>query len=189
MAIHLKRIIPKAVYGSRLWQREIGKVFRAYRELPFLKMVSDLRPQRILEIGVKHGWGAERMLRAAHAKEYYGFDLVMRGDVKQKLKRLGVTVYLYEGDSRVTLPQAVSSLPKMDLIYIDGCHLFRWVESDWDNARLLMHSGTVVVFDDYCDADVKRVVDSITGYCVEFIDCSPVKAVVYVSDLYGPWFC
>lgn len=185
----MKRLIPDAVYGSHFWQHKIGRILRAYRERPFLELVHSVHPQRVLEIGVKHGWGAERLMKAVGVKEYYGFDLVIRDSIRRGLEKLGVKVHLYAGDSRVTLTREVSRLPKMDLIYIDGCHLFHWVESDWENARLLMHSGTVVVFDDYNDADVKRVVDGITGYCVEFIDCSPVKAVVYVSDLYGPWFC
>lgn len=60
-------------------------------------------------------------------------------------------VSLFKGNTRKTLPSIVSSLPKMDLIYIDGGHSIETTRSDWKYSQRLMDKHTVVYFDDYND--------------------------------------
>lgn len=125
--------------------------------------------------------------------EYYGFDLFRKcaannfvstpmHEIERKLRMLGVKkISLFAGDSRETLPSVVPTLSKMDIIYIDGCHLPPWPKDDWGNVQPLIHSDTVVIFDDYCEPGVKRVVDEIESppYQVEILRGLP-KAVVRV---------
>jgi len=40
--------------------------------------------------------------------------------VNQKLQETGCKVLLFKGDTLDTIPRAVKTLPKMDLIFIDG---------------------------------------------------------------------
>ena len=128
-----------------------------------------LFPFRILEIGVARGFGAKLIIdtirNAGFQVEYYGFDLFEisgMDEIKTKLERVGVTVYLFKGDSRETLPKAIKFLPKMDFVLIDGGHPYDIVKSDWGWVRELIHERTVVVFDDYERAEgVTRVVDEI----------------------------
>ena len=113
---------------------------------------------------------------------YYGFDLfenlsseIMDKElskqpppmeaVRDELIKTGAQVRLYKGDTRKILPEVVSSLPKMDFIFIDGGHSLETVQNDWNWASRLMDGKTAVVFDDYwpqrTDAGAKPIVDAI----------------------------
>lgn len=124
---------------------------------------------RILEIGVGRGFGAKLIIdtirNAGFQVEYYGFDLFEiseMDEIKAKLERMGVTVHLFKGDSRETLPEAIKILPKMDFVLIDGGHPYDIVKSDLGWVRELMHERTVVVLDDYKRIEaVTKVVDEI----------------------------
>lgn len=180
----MRKLLPETLGGVPLynyWNQAITNI----RERQFSKLVSEVRPRRIMEIGVAQGGGAERIIKAAKREpselEYFGFDLFYKckanaficpteAEIRRKLMRLGVgKIVLIAGDTLETLPREIPRLPKMDFIYIDGCHSYSWVKSDWENAKRLMHPKTVVVFDDYPMAGVKRVVDKINDYDVRFI--------------------
>jgi len=130
--------------------------------------------KRIMEIGVADGGNARSMVSVATRNfppeevEYYGFDLFARdGDsrikqVRQKLKDTGCKLQLFRGDSVKTLPEVVKTLPKMDLIFIDGGHSYPTVRSDWENSKSFMHSDTAVFFHNYDFSGPKRVVDNIS---------------------------
>lgn len=117
--------------------------------------ISENKCKRIMEIGVADGENARSMVEVAirnfSPKEvkYYGFDLF--GDdfrlkqVRQKLKETGCKFEPFKGDSVKTLPEVVKTLPKMDLIFIDGDHSYTTVKSDWENSRSLMHDETSVL--------------------------------------------
>jgi len=130
--------------------------------------------KRILEIGVADGGNARNMVGVAirnfspEEVEYYGFDL-FSGDgdsrmeqVRQRLKDTRCKFQLFKGDSVKTLSEAVKTLPKMDLIFIDGGHSYATVRSDWKNSKSLMHNGTAVFFHNYDFSGPKKVVDNIS---------------------------
>ena len=139
--------------------------------------------KRIMEIGVADGENARTMVMVAVRNflpkkvEYFGFDLFENDDdsrmelVKQKLRETGCTFTLFKGNSIETLPKKVETLPKMDLIFIDGGHSYETVKSDWENSRSLMHDETGVFFHNYDFSGPKRVVDNISReeYQVEII--------------------
>ncbi len=147
-----------------------------YRIISSLIQKMNPSPCRVMEIGVDCGAGAKRIIettkKGVHDKvEYYGFNLHFDNELKKMLKGTGAAIHLFEGDSRETLPQHLGILLKMDFIYIDGGHSYDVVKSDWENARLLMHPRTVVLFDDYGSAEgVKRTINEIERrhYNVEF---------------------
>ena len=85
--------------------------------------------QRIMEIGVFNGDNAITMIKAALANvaptavEYYGFDFFNRSqfiEVQSKLAPTMCMFRLYKGDSTITLPKVLHTLPMMDVIFIDG---------------------------------------------------------------------
>ena len=80
----------------------------------------------------------------------------------QKLREKGCKFKLFKGDSVETLPMKGKTLPKMDLIFIDGGHSYATVKSDWENSRSLMHDDTAVFFHNYDFSGPKRVVDNIS---------------------------
>jgi len=130
--------------------------------------------KRIMEIGVADGENARNMVGVAirnfspEEVEYYGFDLFSwDGDsrmeqVRQRLKDTRCKFKLFKGDSVKTLSEAVKTLPKMDLIFIDGGHSYATVRSDWENSKSLVHNGTAVFFHNYDFSGPKRVVDNIS---------------------------
>jgi len=133
--------------------------------------IQNHRCRRIMEIGVLNGDNARTMVEAALTNvppeevEYYGFDF-FRGyssqEVERKLRETGCTFTLFKGDTMNTLPQAVKTLPHMDVIFIDGGKSYREATSDWDNAKTLMHEGTAVFVHNYDFPGVRRMVDTIS---------------------------
>lgn len=134
----------------------------------------------IMEIGVLNGENAKTMVEAAiqnfppEEVEYYGFDFFNSSSFHQvelKLEKTGCKFKLYKGDTVDTLPKAVKTLPKMDLIFIDGGKSYTEAKSDWENSKTLMHEDTAVFIHNYYFSGVKKMVDSISRdkYQVEII--------------------
>ena len=126
--------------------------------------------KRILEIGVLNGDNARRMVKVAiqnvtpEEVEYYGFDFFIgytSKQVGQKLEETGCKVKLFEGDTLDTLPKAVKTLPKMDLIFIDRGKSYTEAKSDWENSKMLMHNGTAVFVHNYEFSGVRQMVSNI----------------------------
>ena len=127
--------------------------------------------KRIMEIGVLNGDNARTMVKVAvqnfppEEVEYYGFDFftgVTSQQVGQKLEKTGCKFKLFEGDTIDTLPKAVKTLPKMDLIFIDGGKSYTEAKSDWENSKTLMHCETAVFVHNYEFLGVRKMVDSIS---------------------------
>lgn len=133
--------------------------------------ISKNKCKKIMEVGVADGENARTMVSVAIGNflpeevEYYGVD-VFEGNrmqqVKKKLEETGCKFTLFKGDSVETLPNEVKTLPKMDLIFIDGGHSYEIAKSDWENSRFLMHNETAVFFHNYDFSGVKKVVDHIS---------------------------
>ena len=127
--------------------------------------------RRLMEIGVLNGENARTMVEAAiknfppEEVEYYGFDFFSDyspNEVELKLRKLGCKFKLFKGDTVDTLPKAVKTLPKMDLIFIDGGKSYREAKSDWENSMTLMHDGTAVFVHNYYFPGVRKMVDNIS---------------------------
>lgn len=144
-----------------------------YGSHPYLKEhIRENLCRKILEIGVYTGENAVSMVETAVEKaaapqevEYYGFDLfwyVSPDRVRRKLEKLGCTFELFEGNTLETLPIAVASLPRMDLIFIDGGKSLREAMSDWQNCELLLHDRTGVFVHNADFAGVRRMLDQVS---------------------------
>jgi len=150
--------------------------------------------RRILEIGVYTGANAVSMVKAAleiaaHPREveYYGFDYfaIARAErVGRQLEELGCTFELFDGDTLDTLPTAVATLPKMDLIFIDGGKSFREATSDWEHSELLTHDGTGVFVHNVDFAGVRRMLGQVSRdkYQVEIFQASSEGRVALITS-------
>lgn len=132
--------------------------------------ILEMNCKKILEIGVYNGENAKSMVEAAiqifppQEVEYYGFDFFSyysSSEVGRKLEKTGCKYRLYEGNTLETLPKAVSSLPLMDLIFIDGGKSLTVAESDWENSSFLMHDETGVFVHNVYFSGVRRMVEKI----------------------------
>ena len=158
---------------SETWLTDYRKHYK-----PLFKTLSEKPCRNIMEIGVFDGTSAVAMIKEAAKKvpeeeiHFYGFDLFEEmtpqlrdeewsfqtnvvptiAEVKQRLESATrARITLFKGNSRKTLPEHIDSLPKMDLIYIDGGHTIETTRNDWQYSSKLMKDDTVVYFDDYCD--------------------------------------
>ncbi len=134
------------------------------------EFIRENRCRKIMEIGVYNGENARSMVEAAiqnippHEVEYYGFDFFSHystSRVGRRLDEMGCRYRLYKGNTRDTLIEAVKTLPKMDLIVIDGGKSYREAMSDWENSSLLMHDGTGIFVHNVDFSGVGRMVDEI----------------------------
>ena len=159
---------------------------KRYRQL--IDAVQETRAKNILEIGTyfavrsKQMINAAKKFRATHEISFYGFDLFENlteqqfkeeiskkspplSWVREELEKTGTNIHLFPGDTRVSLSEAVPSLPEMDVVFIDGGHSIETIESDWKNVEKVLKKGSVVIFDDYwpdrTDAGAKPIVDAI----------------------------
>jgi hypothetical protein len=156
---------------------------RRYRNL--LKTIYKYRCQSILEIGTYDGVHACQMIETAgifhpvNRIKYYGFDLFdaltdedlqkeaskrppSLNEVKQKIQNTGADISLYPGYSKDTLPGFLEENrdTRIDFIFIDGGHSIETISNDWNHVKKLMHSQTIVIFDDYynnLESEVKGV--------------------------------
>jgi hypothetical protein len=164
----------KSILGLRTYSRRYDQL---------LEEIDTLQPRNICEIGVNDGTNAVRLIRRAliyrNDVEYYGFDLFESLDRETFFKEFAIKapslesvcrylerngIYkkkLFSGNTLESLPRLKLSLPKMDLVFIDGGHSFETVTSDWINVQHFLHEKSVVFFDDYPHWGVGPVVDSI----------------------------
>jgi predicted O-methyltransferase YrrM len=142
------------------------------------------KPKRIMEIGVFNGENSLRIINEAlknGAVEYYGFDLFdelsedkfsmelakhphSMSDMQKKLDKTGAKITLIKGDTNKTLPEAAKSLPKMDLIFIDGGHSLETINNDWLYSEKMLADNGAIIFDDYwnrTDAGCKPLIDAL----------------------------
>jgi predicted O-methyltransferase YrrM len=144
-----------------------------YGSHPYLKAyIRKNNCRKILEIGVYTGENAVSMAETATENaavpqevEYYGFDFFGGSSsdrVRRKLEKLGCTYELFEGNTLDTLPIAVASLPKMDLIFIDGGKSFEEALSDWEHCELLLHDRTGVFVHNADFAGVRRMLAQVS---------------------------
>jgi len=184
-----------------------------YRYDQLFAEVKKVRPKNIMEIGVWTGERARKMIGVAsrfHPKgslHYYGFDLFESMDnekftkevskqpptikiVEEKLKKTRANIHLYKGDTVMVLPDQEATLPKMDIVFIDGGHSLETIANDWFYVSKLLHQGSVVIFDDYwqnrLDAGSKVTVDLIdkeeySVVILPIIDSFPKTAFGHLS--------
>ena len=134
------------------------------------EFIEENRCKRIMEVGVYNGENALSMVQAAIKNtpvfevEYHGFDYFHSYSTEQigrKLNEIGCKYFLYEGNTLDTVPEAIKTMPKMDIIFIDGGKSFREAWSDWESSSRLMHETTGVFVHNVGFSGVGRMIESI----------------------------
>ena len=138
------------------------------RYAQILDVIDEYKPVNIVEIGTWKGDRAIQMIQQA-AKyhriqeiNYHGFDLfeMQTGEqfrrelskwgwpvkvVRKRIEATGANVELVQGDTNHTINRMKSA----DLYFIDGGHSEATIRNDWEAVKGVMHSDSVVIFDDY----------------------------------------
>ena len=154
----------------RIWIKYYFSKYSRYRHLYWI--IINLRPKSILEIGVYKAIRANEMIYLAsnfyNSISYYGFDLFDKMNNKKINLELSknplsinvlqkkllkhnknIKINLTQGDTVRTLKNFIKLKKKIDLIFIDGGHSIKTIQSDWNNIKKIMTNKTVVIFDDY----------------------------------------
>jgi predicted O-methyltransferase YrrM len=127
--------------------------------------------RKLMEVGVYNGDNAVNMIKAAtnyfnpKEVEYVGFDFFSHYSLRRvglKLEETGCSYRLVEGDTMITLPKEVNTLPPMDLIFLDGGKSFAEAVSDWRYSSQLMHGLTGVFVHNVDFPGVYRMVEGIS---------------------------
>lgn len=157
-------------------------------------------PERIFEFGTYDGATTLLLAGAAPQAQVLTFDLPpdtvedMGGVVAEQLAIVGGAgakfhgrpegeriVQLY-GDSRQFDPSPYKA--SMGLVLVDGSHEFDCVQSDSENAMVMVGPGGVVVWDDYSPRwpGVVRAVDELAErHHVTVLHLAPLELAVYDS--------
>tara|TARA_B100000989_G_C19395456_1_gene407589 strand:- start:84 stop:743 length:660 start_codon:yes stop_codon:yes gene_type:complete len=146
---------------------------KRYANLLFIILAH--KPKSIVEIGIYRGTRSKEMIQAAKIFnkdiEFYGFDLFeminqkilkrelskfpnSKKNVEKDLSKIS-KVKLFKGYSFKTLPKIKNK--KIDFIFIDGGHAVETIKKDWQNCKILIKKGSIVIFDDYYIGDNKII--------------------------------
>jgi predicted O-methyltransferase YrrM len=132
-------------------------------------VMMDLKPGRTLEIGLSFGGSclvflaSHRDLSHSPEKQHIAIDPHQKsvwdntGLMHIRKESLQGWLDFYEEHSSARLPMLVNANNKIDLVYIDGSHLFEDVFTDFYYVWRLLATNGVVIFDDYTDPHVKKV--------------------------------
>jgi len=172
--------------------------YKRYSNL--LRIILKTKSRKILEIGVYKGLRSLEMIKAAKSFNkkvvFYGFDMfekffekknILTDELSKKPKSLKfirnllkqhANVKLIKGNTLITLPK-FSKKKKFDFIFIDGGHSVKTIRSDWNHSKKLMHSNSVVIFDDYYLGSSKltkkfgcnRIIENLgKNYLIEYLE-------------------
>ena len=153
-----------------------GKTFRGVEALSSENNLTTLRnlcmrlkPQVTLEIGLSFG-GSCLVFTASHRDlgrepkgQHIAIDpyesLVWDDCGLVAIERSGLCGYLdfRAGPSSLELPKLISEGRRIDLVYIDGSHLFEDVFVDFYFVSKLLGDGRILLFDDRTNPHVRKV--------------------------------
>ena len=138
-----------------------------------------LKPQVTLEIGLSFG-GSCLVFTASHRdldREPKGQHIAIDPYESQvwddcgliATERAGLSGYLdfRQRPSSLALPKLVSEGQQIDLVYIDGSHLFEDVFVDFYFVSRLLSDGGVLLFDDCSDPHVRKILRFIQTNCMK----------------------
>ncbi len=154
------------------------------RYMQLSKLIDEIKPYSICEIGTWNGNNAIRMIqratryRPAEDIFYHGFDLfeTQTGEqftreyskagydervVRKRIKATGADVELIAGDTRDTIVMLTAA----DLYFVDGGHSERTIQNDGEAVLTVLPENSVAVFDDYYHSNKPNGVG-----CNRFID-------------------
>jgi len=107
-----------------------------------LEVVRQLKPKKILEIGVHTGQGLKAFGDAFPDAKLYGLEIDTQHLTFKDFE-------LIEGDSsQPSIIEQVRSFGPFDFIFIDGDHVYEAVKNDWENYHTMVRPGGAIGFHD-----------------------------------------
>jgi predicted O-methyltransferase YrrM len=123
------------------------------------RLVSDLKPGKIIEIGACLGFTSAYLAKAApeaslFCVERYSETLTI---TKESLQKLNIhNVKLLSGNANKLLPELISGIPELDFILIDGNHRGASVLNYFNCCLPKMSKNSMMIFEDiYRSSEMK----------------------------------
>ncbi len=115
--------------------------------------------QTYLEIGAYCGGSASLVSTNENVSKVYSIDIGHPIPKEVPIKNVNKSKHsnceyeYFHGNSRLnnTIEKVKSSVPEIDVFFIDGDHSYNAVIEDFNNYKDLVSKGGVIVFDDYHD--------------------------------------
>lgn len=98
-----------------------------------------LRPRTYLEIGIQHGWSLNLAYEA---------DVAIGIDPLPLIHERGNQIIYPMTSDEAFKGEGAPVLPPLDLVFIDGMHLYEYALRDFMNVLRLVHKDSMIVFDD-----------------------------------------
>lgn len=155
---------------SRLGQQKsYPRAMQSYVMMLY-EFVLELKPKKMLEIGVKTGQSTKTILMAMGNNKFgklISVDIKNRGDILDAdYSDLKEYWHLIKGDS--SAPETIQSVKdtleddeKFSIIFIDGAHKLPIVQLDWDNYEPLLAPGGLLLMHDVTNKNEE--VDQVWG--------------------------
>ena len=124
------------------------------QQIDLIKLVNNGPAKTIMEIGFNAGHSADALLSSKSDVTLVSFDIATHTYIDAAKEYIDMKFpgrhILIKGDSVTAVPQYIKDHPetKFDLIFIDGCHEFRYAMADLMNCRSFAHKDTIVALDD-----------------------------------------
>jgi predicted O-methyltransferase YrrM len=135
--------------------RKISAIARRAAKSPkegclLYRLVKRFRPQHILELGTSLGISAMYMRAAAPDARFITIEGCPETAriAREGMHTHNLTADVRVGDFAAVLPDALSELKKVDLVYIDGNHRKEPTLAYFHSIRKYAHNDTVFIFDD-----------------------------------------
>jgi predicted O-methyltransferase YrrM len=149
-------------------------------------LVRGLRPERVLEIGVRWGGGARIIAAAledaAGAGRAIGIDPVTKA-FRCGQRELFGRYELFQGYSPEAISQAVAQLGgTIDLAIIDAMHTYDHVLADFQGVIPHLAPGAHVLLHDAFHVGIDNAVGKVLKDHAEFVDCGFVTRHAEVGD-------
>lgn len=115
------------------------------------RLVQYLAPKTIIELGTSIGLSALYLARAVPASTLYTIEGCPNlSEVSKQLfeEQKAENIISITGNFNDRLPELLSSLKAVDMIYIDGNHAYEPTMNYFRMALQKKHAGTVMIFDD-----------------------------------------
>ena len=143
-----KMIREKYILDCMASARGLGSSEQCYDIM--YSIVRAFQVETILEIGTNRGYSSIIMTQAVldnkkvpvihtvdqwvnNGKEIYDTKQIAKNNIRSC--GLDKFIFMYEGDSKVVVPEIFSKIDKVDLCFIDGDHSIKGVMTDFNNCR------------------------------------------------------
>ncbi|GAB2985297.1 hypothetical protein GCM10027049_24830 [Mucilaginibacter puniceus] len=115
------------------------------------RLVADLQPQNIIELGTCFGVTSIYLQKAAPNAKVYTLEGCPQtaGVAKESFKKAGLNgIELTTGNFDNTLPGVIAGLDKLDFVFVDGNHQKQATLNYFEWCLPKVYDGTLLIFDD-----------------------------------------